>query len=113
LGQTPIEGSRRQGYYTVAKDYVGDTDPFKGSDAPVIDRDAETFPAGVNTYDEYVDYLYENHFEVIVRDDVDDENFFFKWYNEYYFFGIYQDLLDSAPYLEQTTGWGGAFNPVQ
>lgn len=119
LNQTPIEGSRRQGYYTFAKsdsntlyEGQGGVDPFKGSNAPIIDRDATSYPAGVSNYEEYVDYLYDNHFEVTVRDNVDPVNFSFKWYNEYYFFGIYQNLLDSAPYLEQTVGWGGSFNPV-
>jgi hypothetical protein len=118
LNQTPIEGSRRQGYYTIAKsnvttDYVGATDPFKGASAPVINRDATTYPPGITTYSGYVDYLYQNHFSVIVRDNVDPTTFSFKWYNEYYFFGIYQDLLDTAPYLQQTTGWGGTFDPLK
>lgn len=119
LNQTPIEGSRRQGYYTLAKldastiyENGRGTDPFKGASAPIINRDATTYPSGVNTYEEYVDYLYDNHFQVEVRDNVDPTDFTFKWYNEYYFFGIYQDLLDTAPYLEQTTGWGGSFNPL-
>ncbi|WP_435138318.1 RagB/SusD family nutrient uptake outer membrane protein [Formosa sp. A9] len=117
LNQKPIDGSRRQGYYTFAKSnpesfYIGIPDPFKGENAPIINRDATTYPDGITTYEEYVDYLYDNHFEVQVRDDVDPVNFTFKWYDEYYFFGIYQNLLDSAPYLEQTTGWGGSFNPL-
>jgi len=121
LNQTPIEGTRRQGYITFAKlnastilENQKGVDPFKGASAPIINRDATTYPAGVNTYDEYVDYLYDNHFEVMVKDDkdIDPENFTFKWYDEYYFFGIYQNLLDSAPYLQQTVGWGGSFNPL-
>jgi len=113
LNQEPIDGSRRKGYYIVAKDYVGDEDPFKGEDAPVINRDPETYPEGISTYEEYVDYLYDNYFEVVVRDDVDPIGFTFHWYDEYYFWGIYQELLDTAPYLEQTQGWGGSFNPIQ
>jgi len=124
LNQTPIEGMRRQGYYTFAKkdastDYNGFLDPFKVNNncnppcpAPVINREATTYPAGVSNYEEYVDYLYDNHFEVVVRDDVDQSGFTFKWYNEYYFFGIIQELLDTAPYLQQTQGWGGSFNPL-
>ena len=117
LNQTPIEGSRRQGYYTFAKEdasnyYVGIPDPFSGSNAPVINRDATTYPAGVNSYEEYVDYLYDNHFDVVVRDNVDPNDFTFKWHNEYYFFGIYQQFMMAAPYLEQTQGWGGSFNPL-
>ncbi|KJD34781.1 hypothetical protein PK35_00670 [Tamlana nanhaiensis] len=118
LNQDPIEGIRRQGYYTFAKSdessyYVGIPDPFKGSSAPVINRDATSYPDGVTTYEEYVDYLYDNHFEVVVKDEAIEArvDFTFKWYNEYYFFGIYQDLIESAPYLEQTEGWGGSFVP--
>jgi len=119
LNQTPIEGSRRQGYYTFVKRDANTIyengfglDPLKGSSAPLINRDATTYPSGINTYEEYVDYLYDNHFEVSVRDDVDGEDFAFKWYNEYYFFGIYQNLLNTAPYLQQTVGWGGSFDPL-
>tara|TARA_R110002051_G_scaffold185323_1_gene254821 strand:+ start:3314 stop:5275 length:1962 start_codon:yes stop_codon:yes gene_type:complete len=119
LNQTPIEGSRRQGYYTFVKldantiyENARGRDPLKGSDAPIINRDATTYPNGITTYEEYVDYLYDNHFEVTVRDNVDQTDFSFKWYNEYYFFGIYQNLLNTAPYLEQTQGWGGTFNPL-
>ncbi|AOW17842.1 hypothetical protein LPB03_10420 [Polaribacter vadi] len=119
LNQTPIEGSRRQGYYTFVKldentiyENGRGTDPLKGPSAPIINRDATTYPNGITTYEEYVDYLYDNHFEVTVRDNVDQTDFNFKWYNEYYFFGIYQNLLNTAPYLEQTQGWGGTFNPL-
>lgn len=119
LNQTPIEGSRRQGYYTfvmrdantIYENGLG-TDPLKGSNAPLINRDATTYPNGITTYAGYVDYLYDNHFQVQVRDDVDPAGFTFKWYNEYYFFGIYQQLLNTAPYLQQTQGWGGSFNPL-
>lgn len=119
LNQTPIDGIRRQGYYTIAKEdaateYVGDDDPFKGDGAPVINRDTDTYPVGVTTYEEYVDYLYDNHFEVVVRDDVDEDGFEFTWYSEYYFFGIYDVALrKSSPTLEQTVGWGGTFDPLQ
>lgn len=119
LNQTPVEGSRRQGYYTFVKRDANTIyengrgiDPLKGSTAPLINRDATTYPSGVNNYAEYVDYLYDNHFEVTVRDNVDPTGFEFKWYNEYYFFGIYQNLFITAPYLEQTQGWGGSFNPL-
>lgn len=113
LNQEPIDGSRRKGYYIIAKDYFGDEDPFLGEDAPVVSREPESYPDGISNHEEYLDYLYENHFEVIVRDDVDPIGFTFKWYDEYYFWGIYQDLIDTAPYLEQTQGWGGAFDPLQ
>ncbi|WNH11461.1 RagB/SusD family nutrient uptake outer membrane protein [Thalassobellus suaedae] len=108
LNQTPIDGIRRQGYYVVVKDYVGSDDPLKGD---IIDRDADAsnYPAGVTTYEEYVDYLYDNYFEVVVRDDVDDNGFSFTWYDEYYFFGIYEDALKKSPYLKQTQGWGNGF----
>lgn len=119
LNQEPIEGIRRQGYSFIAKSDANTiienqkaVDPFRGPSAPIINRDATSYPAGVNSYEEYVDYLYANHFEVIVKNDIDPTNFNFRWYNEYYFFGIYQQILDTAPYLEQTQGWGGTFNPL-
>ena len=124
LNQTPIEGSRRKGYYTLVKrnantiyegggGAAGAVDPLKGASAPVINRDATTYPSGITTYAQYVDYLYDNHFEVVVRDEGIESpaNFTFKWYNEYYFFGIYQSLLNTAPYLQQSQGWGGTFDP--
>lgn len=122
LNQEPIDGSRRKGYYIYAKIdpatyYVGIPDPFVGAGsgaAPIIDREATTYPEGISTYDEYLDYLYDNHFEVVVRDNVEESNFEeFTWYNEYYFFGIHQQAMDTAPYLNQTQGWGGSFNPLE
>ncbi|MDO3695294.1 RagB/SusD family nutrient uptake outer membrane protein [Wenyingzhuangia sp. chi5] len=117
LNQTPIEGTRRKGYYILSKKdpstyYVGFSDPFLGSGASIVNRNATSYPAGVDSYEEYVDYLYDNHFDVVVNDDIDPEGFVFKWYNEYYFFGIPQELIETAPYLEQTQGWGGSFNPL-
>lgn len=117
LNQEPIDGMRRKGYYIVAtnedgSEYVGEEDPFEGDTAPIINRDTDSYPTGVGSYEEFVDYMYENHFEVRVRDDVDDPEFTFHWYDEYYFFGIPQELLDTAPYLEQTQGWGGSFDPL-
>ena len=118
LNQTPIEGSKRVGYYTFAKTdpstyYASRTDPFRGAGAGIINKDATTYPSGINNYDEYVDYIYDNFLEVVVKEkDVDPTDFTFHWYNEYYFFGIYQQVLDTAPYLQQTQGWGGTFNPL-
>ncbi|MFI1745638.1 RagB/SusD family nutrient uptake outer membrane protein [Thalassobellus sediminis] len=121
LNQMPIEGSRRQGYITFVKldastiyeNGLG-VDPLKGGSAPIINRDATTYPSGVNSYEEYVDYLYDNHFDVSVKDfDIENsDDFTFKWYSEYYFFGIPQNLINNASYLEQTQGWGGSFNPL-
>ncbi len=123
LGLEPMNGTRRTGFYIVALDengdeYVGDTDPFVGDEenpAPVIDRDPETYPEGITTEEEYLDYLYENYFEIRVRDDLDptDSDWTFQWYNEYYYFGFYQRVMETAPYLEQTEGWGGSFDPLQ
>ena len=117
LGLEPINGTRRQGLVYVALDesgepYVGDEDPFLGSDAPVVPREPETYPEGITSHEEYLDYLYENYFEVRIKDDMDPTDFEFTWYNEYYFYGFPQDVMDSAPYLEQTEGWGGSFDPL-
>ncbi len=131
LNQTPIAGMRRKGYYTVAlnsdgTEYITNSagaDPFQytmvdDKEVPpgIIDRDAnpEDYPSGVTTHEEYVDYLYDNHFKVIVRDDLEeDENWSFTWFEEYYFFGLHESLYSEATYLEQTQGWGGAFDPLQ
>lgn len=119
LNQTPIQGSRRLGYITFVKrdantiyESGGGVDPLKGATAPLINRDATTYPSGITTYAQYLDYLYDNHFQVSVRDNFDPTSFTFNWYNEYYFFGIYQEIFDTAPYLQQTQGWGGSFNPL-
>jgi hypothetical protein len=124
LGQTPIQGMRRQGYYFVAQkegaNYIGITDPFLkpvNGTAPVIDRDPATYPPGITTYDEYLEYLYDNYFKVIVKDNLESNSSWgFTWYNQYYYFGINNDILVTAPYLEQTTGWpggSGVFDPLK
>ncbi|RRN77939.1 RagB/SusD family nutrient uptake outer membrane protein, partial [Pseudoxanthomonas sp. SGD-10] len=134
LGIPVLNGTRRTGYRisvktTAGVEYVGNDDPLlkrtTGSNAgtaPVIDRDATAFPSGVSNYDAYVDYLYDNHFMITEKDDLDKAPtggvvWRFKWYPEYYYFGIHQNLLDASPYLEQTTGWNsmngsGTFNPL-
>ncbi|WP_281765247.1 RagB/SusD family nutrient uptake outer membrane protein [Neptunitalea lumnitzerae] len=121
LGVTPLNNTRRTGYYIVVKDsgnnYIGDEDPLLPNEnlvTPLIDRNPDSYPAGITTYDEYVDYLYDNYFEVIEKDDLDptNGNWTFTWYEEYYFFGIHQNILDASPYLEQTVGWGGSFDPL-
>ncbi|MFV8341293.1 RagB/SusD family nutrient uptake outer membrane protein [Flavobacterium sp. XS2P39] len=127
LGVTPLNGTRRTGYYIVAKKadgsrYVGSADPFfvATGNASVANREPASFPVTIgtttiNNFDAYLDYLYTNHFEVVVRDNLDPttNNWKFIWYKEYYYFGIYQTLLDSAPYLQQTQGWGGSFDPLK
>ncbi|MXV15196.1 RagB/SusD family nutrient uptake outer membrane protein [Hufsiella ginkgonis] len=128
LGQTPIDGMRRQGYYFSARnsngtDYVHTSaDPFvkpASGSAPLIDRDATTYPAGVANADAYVDYIYDNYLKVSVKDDVDPTTGWkFKWYNEYYFFGINSSVLNTSSYLNQTIGWNsltgnGTFDPLK
>jgi len=129
LGMQPINGTRRTGYYFVVKTatgkkYVGTTDPLvkNGNNAaPVIEREPATYPAGVSNFNDYLDYLYDNYFQVVERNDLDKTNpanWSFKWYNEYYFFGLNQSILSASPYLEQTKGWNGlngagTFDPLQ
>ena len=105
--------------------YNGNDDPMiKKSDGtfPVIDREPATFPPGVANMEQYIDYLYDNHFVIIERDNLDPTNpanWKFKWYNEYYFFGLHQNILSGSPYLQQTKGWPdltgaqGQFDPLQ
>ncbi|MDI6033875.1 RagB/SusD family nutrient uptake outer membrane protein [Flavobacterium sp. LB2P84] len=136
LGVTPINGSRRTGYFIVAKKTDGNkyvhltVDPFLANNAgvaPIVNREPTSFPyiiptgaklAGTSIASEalYLEYLYTNYFEIVVRDNIEatvPANWTFKWYNEYNFFGIPQTLLDTAPYLEQTQGWGGTFDPLK
>ena len=126
LGLEPIEGMRRTGLWIYVKDvegnkYIGAEDPMLGIDAaPVINRQPEVYPAGIKNFDEYLDYLYDKHFEVVEKDNLEaNDEWRFTWYNEYYFFGFPQKILEAAPYLEQTKGWpgltggGGAFDPLK
>jgi hypothetical protein len=136
LGIPQIEGTIRTGYYISAKKtdgtkYVGAAaaDPFfvATGNAPVINRNPSfpyTIPAtGVNpgtviaNSDAYLEYLYTNYFEISEKKDLESTataNWTFKWYPEYYFFGIKDNLMNNAPYLEQTKGWnGGTFDPTK
>jgi len=136
LGMKQLNDTRRTGIIISVKtstgaDYVESTnststkDPFiKNSStgtAFIIDRDATTYPVGITTYDQYVDYLYDNYFKVSVKNDLETTttaNWKFKWYKEYYFFGIHQNILNSSPYLEQTKDWNslngpGTFDPLK
>lgn len=130
LNQKPINGMRRTGYWIYVKNtngtkYVGNDDPMvKKSNgvAPVIDREPFTFPPGVSNMEQYVDYLYDNNFEMLERDNLDPTNpanWKFTWYNQYYFFGLHQSILGGSPYLLQTKNWPdlngsmGTFDPLQ
>ncbi|MEJ6979984.1 RagB/SusD family nutrient uptake outer membrane protein [Pedobacter sp. P351] len=128
LGITPLNGTRRTGMWISVKKadgskYIGNDDPlFKiGGVATVREREPGALPAGFANYDAYLDYLYDNHFEIITRDNVDltnPANWKFTWYNEYYFLGFNQNVLIASPYLEQTKGWPnftgqpGTFDPL-
>lgn len=124
LAQTPIEGMRRQGLFFIAQkagaNYVGNADPFLPVNgvAPVADRNPTVFPPGVTNYDQYVDYFYTNYLKVVVKDNIDPTtaNWKFKWYNQYYFFGIPANALNTSLYLGQTQGWSGGtsiFDPLK
>lgn len=127
LGMSPLDGTRRTGLWIKVKKadgtyYVGSKDPMvRDGDkaAPVIERQPATLPAGM-TYDQYLDFLYEEHFEVSEKDNLEaNANWKFKWYNEYYFFGLHRDILIASPYLEQNklwpdlTGQMGTFDPLK
>lgn len=125
LGQTPIHGMRRQGLFFIAQNaganYVGVDDPFilnKNGVFPVADRNPTVYPPGVTNYDQYVDYFYTNYLKVVVKDNIDPTtaNWKFTWYNQYYFFGIPANALNTSPYLGQTLGWSGGqstFDPLK
>src|SRR5690606_34745449 len=105
--------------------YIGNDDPLivnSSGEFPVADRQPAAFPPGIETFNDYLDYLYDNHFEIIEKDNVDPTNpsdWTFTWYNEYYFFGLHQSILTTSPYLQQTEGWPdlnggtGTFDPLQ
>lgn len=136
LGIAPLNNTRRTAYYIVAKKTDGtkyihpSIDPFVANNAgvaPIVNRDPVfpyTIPAtGKNpgtviaNSAAYTDYLYTNYFDIVERDNLDptaNNNIWkFTWYDQYYFFGIHQNLMNVAPYLEQTKGWGGTFDPLQ
>ncbi len=131
LGIKPLNGTRRTGYFITVKSpagikYVGTADPLikpATGNAPIIDRDPATYPTpnGSANYTAYLDYLYDNVFVIAEKDDLDRTNpadWRFKWYPEYYFFGLNENILSSSPYLEQTTGWNslkgmGTFDPLK
>lgn len=132
LGMQPIDGTRRTGYWIYVKNTNGSKyvhaskDPLikNGTDAtaPIVERQPATFPPGVTNMEQYIDYLYDNHFVVIEKDNIDPTspaNWKFKWYNQFYFFGLHQNILSSSPYLQQTKGWpdlvgaDGTFDPLQ
>ena len=134
LNQAPLNGTRRTGYWIYVKNadgskYVntGNTviDPMvrrPDGSIPVVEREPAAFPPGITTMDEYVDYLYSNFFEITEKDNVDPTspaNWKFTWYDQYYFFGLHQTILNASPYLLQTKGWPdlngaqGTFDPLQ
>lgn len=129
LQDQTLEGKRRTGYYFIVKDqsgnrYQGDADPMfagNGGNAPLINRNPDTYPPGIDTYDQYLDYLYDNYFEIVEKNDLDPTNpsdWTYTWFPEYYFFGLHQNILTGSPYLEQTQGWNsfngmGTFDPLQ
>ena len=48
--------------------YNGNDDPMvvrANGTVPVINREPLTFPTGITNQDQYLDYLYDNHFEII------------------------------------------------
>ncbi|WP_205942351.1 RagB/SusD family nutrient uptake outer membrane protein [Pedobacter sp. SYP-B3415] len=131
LGIKPLNGTRRTGYFITVKTtagakYVGTTDPMlkpASGNAPVIDRDPASYPTpnGSANYAAYLDYLYDNYFTITVKDDLDKTNpadWKFKWYPEYYFFGLNENILSASPNVEQTKGWNslrgpGTFDPLK
>jgi len=128
LGVTPLNDTRRTGYYITVKKPDGSSyvaaqsaDPLikpATGNAPLINRDSAF--ANTSAYNAYVDYLYDNYFVVNERDNIDptSNDWKFKWFNQYYFFGFNSSILNSSSYLEQTKDWDGlkgpgSFDPLQ
>ncbi len=124
LGMEPINGMRRQGIFVIVKPelYIGSDDPLisrNGGEAILENRTPGEYPEGIETEEEYLDYLYENYFRIVLKDDLDPTNndWVFSWYPEYYFSGLNQEVMNASPYLEQTKGWDsmngpGTFDPL-
>ncbi len=122
LGFKSLNGTRRTGIFIVplkadGTEYVGTADPMiAGSNGSAIIVNRQ--PAGVN--DAYIDELYSKYFKIVVKDDVDPvspADWAFTWYDQYYYFGINQSVLNVSTYLEQTKGWdsqkgAGTFDPL-
>jgi hypothetical protein len=130
LGVAPLDGTRRTGIYIYVKKtdgtkYTGNNtvDPlYKPQNSNPNNVLAEREPAGLTgaALETHIDNLYDTYFEVIVKDDLDPttNNWKFKWYNEYYYFGLHTSILTVSPYLEQTKGWNGlsgsgTFDPLK
>ncbi|WP_433901566.1 RagB/SusD family nutrient uptake outer membrane protein [Sphingobacterium puteale] len=126
IGVKPLNGTRRTGLLITVKnngmEYTGASDPLvrNGSSVPVVERQPATYPDGIANQDQYLDYLYDNYFVIAEKDDLDPTNipWKFRWYTEYYFFGLNQTILSTSPYLQQTTGWdsmngAGTFDPLK
>jgi len=103
-------------------EYTGNSDPLvrNGSNVPVVERQPATYPDGIENQEQYLDYLYDNYFVIAEKDDLDPTNtpWKFRWYPEYYFFGLNQTALSTSPYLQQTKGWDsmngtGTFDPLK
>lgn len=127
IGVKPLNGTRRTGLLITlkvnGKEYIGANDPLlkSGATAPIVEREPSAFPSGITNQEQYLDYLYDNYFVVTERDDLDRTNanpkWTFKWYPQYYFFGLNQTVLSTSPYLQQTAGWdsmngNGTFDPL-
>nr|WP_315197563.1 RagB/SusD family nutrient uptake outer membrane protein [uncultured Flavobacterium sp.] len=137
LGIPQIDGTIRTGYFIDSKKTDGSSytgvataDPFfvTSGNAPVVNRVITSYPYTVPPSGkvpgkvianaaEYLEYLYQYYFELIEKTDLESTatpGWKFKWYPEYYFFGIRENLMNNAPYLEQTKGWnGGTFDPTK
>ncbi len=134
LGVQPLQGMRRTGYFIYVKNpdgskYIGanNQDPLyspqhtkDGNPQVLIEREPAVYPPGQNE-GTYLDSLYKNYFEIIEKNDLDPTNpanWKFTWYNQYYFFGFSQSIMNNSPYLEQTKDWdglngAGTFDPLK
>ena len=124
LGMESIDGMRRKGILVIVRPdvYIGPDDPLKADangETILANRSPEEYPDGIETEEEYLDYLYDNYFMVVESDNLDptNNNWVFHWYPEYYFSGLNQEVLSASPYLQQTKGWDsfsgeGAFDPL-
>ncbi|MFC6099345.1 RagB/SusD family nutrient uptake outer membrane protein [Olivibacter domesticus] len=104
LGLTPINGTKRTGYYWQSKTYGAD--PLSNADRDIlIDPDAANFNEEIAK----LKTVYQNHFVMTPLDQewdrVNNEAVNILFRPNYYLSGLSATVLSNNPWLQQTKGW--------
>lgn len=104
LGLTPINGTKRTGYYWQARTYGAD--PLSNADRDIlIDPDAANFNEEIAK----LKTVYQNHFVMTPLDQewdrVNNEAVNILFRPNYYLSGLSATVLSNNPWLGQTKGW--------